>query len=83
MRRIYLLTEAGSRAWQSPRSGLPAHYRQILGLIQSETDADEIHVGMQSHSRRQINDWLDELDTLGFVALVPVESRRKQRSATR
>lgn len=80
MRRVYLLTEAGSRVWESPWSGLPAHYRQILGLVQSETDADEIHVGMQSHSRRQINDWLDELDTLGFVTWVPVEPRHKQRA---
>jgi hypothetical protein len=83
MRRVYLLTEAGSRAWESPRSGLPAHYRQILGLVQSETDADEIHVSMRSHSHRQINDWLDELDTLGFVTLVPVEPRRSQRRAMR
>jgi hypothetical protein len=83
MRRVYLLTEAGSRAWESPRSGLPAHYRQILGLIQTETDAEEIHVGMRSHSQRQINDWLDELDTLGFVALVPGEPRRRQRRASR
>jgi len=65
-----LLTEAGSRAWKSPRSGLPAHYRQILGLIRSNSTADEIHLAMPAHSRQQLDYWLDELDTLGFVTLV-------------
>jgi hypothetical protein len=68
----YVLTEEGSRAWESPRSGLPAHYRQILGLIRSKTKADEIHLGMPGHSRRQLDYWLDELDTLGFVSLLPI-----------
>jgi hypothetical protein len=70
VRGTYVLTEAGSRAWESPRSGLPAHYRQILGLIRSSNTADEIHLGMPAHSRQQLDCWLDELDTLGFVALV-------------
>jgi hypothetical protein len=83
MRRSYVVTEAGCRAWENPASGLPSHYRRILGLIQSRSDPDEICGGMRSHSRRQISDWLDELDTLGFVALAPVESRPKQRRASR
>jgi hypothetical protein len=73
-----LLTEAGSRAWNSPRSGLPAHYRQILGLIRSKTNADEIHLAMPAHSRQQLEYWLDELDTLGFVTVVLIDSKAEQ-----
>jgi hypothetical protein len=74
MRRTYVLTKAGSKARTSRRSGLPAHYRQILGLIQSAINADEIHLAMRPHSPQQVDGWLDELDTLGFISLMPNES---------
>jgi hypothetical protein len=71
MRRTYVLTKAGSKARTSRRSGLPAHYRQILGLIRSAINADEIHPAMRPHSPQQVDGWLDELDTLGFISLMP------------
>ena len=71
MRRTYVLTKAGSKARTSRKSGLPAHYRQILGLIRSAIDVAEIHLAMQAHSPQQVDGWLDELDTLGFVSLMP------------
>lgn len=74
MRRTYVLTIAGSKARASRRSGLPAHYRQILELIRSAINDDEIHLALRSHPRQQIDDWLDELDTLGFVTLMPSAS---------
>lgn len=74
MRRTCVLTKAGSKARTSRRSGLPAHYRQILGLIRSAINADEIHLAMQPHSPQQVDGWLDELDTLGFISLMPDES---------
>lgn len=74
MRRTYVLTKAGSKARTSRRSGLPAHYWQILGLFQSAIDADEIHLAMQPHSREEVDGWLDELDTLGFISRMPSES---------
>ena len=78
MRRTYVLTKAGSKARTSRRSGLPAHYRQILGLIRTAIDADEIHLAMQPHSQQQVDGWLDELDTLGFIGLMPEESSSDQ-----
>ena len=78
MRRTYVLTKAGSKARTSRRSGLPAHYRQILGLIRSAINADEIHLAMQAHSPQQVDGWLDELDTLGFIGLMPDESSSDQ-----
>jgi hypothetical protein len=70
MRRTYVLTKAGSKARASRRSGLPTHYRQILELIRSVIHEDEIHSALQSHAPRQVDNWLDELDTLGFIAVV-------------
>jgi hypothetical protein len=69
MRRTYVLTEAGSKARASRGSGLPPHYRQILELIRSAIDDAQIHRALRSHAPQQVDDWLDELDTLGFIAL--------------
>ncbi|MGH8690626.1 MAG: hypothetical protein ACREUS_06315 [Burkholderiales bacterium] len=78
MRRAYVLTKAGSKACSSRRSGLPAHYRQILGLIRSATGDDEIHAAMRPHPPEQVDSWLDELDTLGFIAVMPSASGTEQ-----
>jgi hypothetical protein len=69
MRRNYVLTKAGAKARASRTSGLPPHYRQILELIQSAISDDQVHRAMRSYPRQQLDDWLDELDTLGFIAL--------------
>jgi hypothetical protein len=69
MGRAYVLTKAGSKARVSRRSGLPDHYRRILELIRSAIKADEIHLAMQPHPPQQVDGWLDELDTLGFITL--------------
>ena len=72
MRRTYVLTKAGSKARVSRHSGLPAHYRQILALIRPTRNSDEIHLAMCStYARQQVESWLDELDTLGFISLMP------------
>lgn len=83
MRRTYILTKAGSLAWASRSSGLPAHYRQILGLIRSAMDDEDIHLAMRSYCRRQIDGWLDELDTLGFISLMPSASAPEESLAER
>lgn len=79
MPRTYVLTKAGAKAWASRRSGLPAHYRQILGMIRSAIHADEIHLAMPSHPRSQVDNWLDELDTLGFISLTSPEESLVER----
>jgi hypothetical protein len=68
---IYQRTEAGLRAWHSPRSGLPGPYRSILGLMQTETHSDAILAGLSQYTDKQILDWLAELETLGFIESVP------------
>jgi hypothetical protein len=63
---VYWLTDAGLRALRCSDSGLPRHYRRILGAIHgpSEVAAIRAAIGCDEHSLRA---WLGELDTLGFV----------------
>jgi hypothetical protein len=82
--RTYVLTKAGAKARVSRRSGLPAHYRQILGLIRPAVDADEIHAAMEArYPREQVESWLDELDTLGFITLMPSGSSPEESLSDR
>jgi hypothetical protein len=83
MGRTYVVTKAGSKARTSRRSGLPAHYRQILALIRSAIDAEQIHLAMQPHPRGEVDGWLDELDTLGFISLMPKASSSDQSPSER
>lgn len=73
--RKYRQTEAGRKAWESRNSGLPGAYRRILGLVQSVTCADEIFAGMQEYAGKQVQDWLDELETLCFIESPPASAR--------
>lgn len=77
----YWLTEAGRKALLSDRS-VPASYRLILGRIQGETSAAEIVCYLSAYSARQVETWLDELESLQFIepARVPDASTgSKQR----
>jgi hypothetical protein len=64
---IYWRTHAGSRAWACAASGLPAHYRRILGAIHAPSAVASIHHAVKPCSESQLLSWLDELDTLGFI----------------
>lgn len=71
--RIYRRTEAGLRAYESPDSGLPGHHRAILGLIEADTHSSVMTTSLlRRHPEKQIFDWLDELQKLGFVESRPV-----------
>lgn len=79
--RMYSRTAQGQRAWESTASGLPAHYRRIIGLIGEQASAEKIYAGMQAYAIRQVQDWLDELETLGFLELRIEEGERRSRPA--
>jgi len=70
--RIYRRTAAGLNALQSQDSGLPAEYRRILGLIETETHSELLRTSLRRYSEKQVFDWLDELQTLGFIEAEPV-----------
>jgi hypothetical protein len=64
---IYWRTHAGLRAWACTDSGLPAHYRMLLGAIHGPNDVAAIRSAVSGCSDRELLAWLDELDTLGFI----------------
>jgi hypothetical protein len=65
--RIYRRTDAGCRAWEDEKSGLPVEYRRILALVNAETHSDDIRRAVRRFSDEQIFSWLAEMETLGFV----------------
>jgi hypothetical protein len=60
-------SDSGQRAWECMNSGLPSHYRRILDLIASPTLVAALVSGLGDYSAKQIQDWLDELETLCFI----------------
>jgi hypothetical protein len=73
-RRRYRQTDSGRKAWESRHSGLPPAYRRILGLIQGTACCDEVFAGMHDCSSREVQGWLDELETLCFIEALPFAS---------
>jgi hypothetical protein len=71
--RVYRRTDAGLRAVESEKS-VPIWYRRILSLMDGETPSDAVLGNMYPYASRQILDWLDELETLGFTELVAFTS---------
>ena len=65
--KIIWRTETGHRAWESPKSGLPAGYRRILDLVAEPTEVTKIVVRLSDFPAKQVEDWIDELETLCFV----------------
>jgi hypothetical protein len=55
------------KAWSSAQSGLPEHFRRILDLMRGAPDSAQLCSGMRGHTEEQVQDWLDQLETLGFV----------------
>jgi hypothetical protein len=69
--RVYRRTASGRKAWGNEESGLPPTDRKILGLIDQATDSHEVIRIMPESSEEQILAWLDELETLCYVACNP------------
>lgn len=67
--RMYRLTTAGKLALQAKRS-VPGWYRTILAMIPGETPSSAICATLSAHPSKQVMAWLEQLETLGFVALV-------------
>lgn len=64
--RIYRLTAAGTSALHSARS-VPNWYRDILSLVQADPTSSEIIAGMTHHPSKEVLEWIEQLETLGFV----------------
>lgn len=67
--RTYRLTNTGVRAVRAERS-VPGWYRTILAMMEGDTPAERICQILSAHARKQVVAWLDQLETLGFIAVV-------------
>lgn len=71
--RTYRLTEPGRAASDAEDRPLPADYRRILGLIGPGSQLDVIRGALRRFPDRLIQEWLAELEELGYVESVPSE----------
>ena len=78
--RIYRRTESGRRALESERSGLPAGFRRILGLLENEIATAEFLREVREFPIAQVLDWLDQLETLGFIEATPRSDDSQSRA---
>lgn len=65
--RIYRLTEAGARARGAP-TGVPAHYRRILRVIDGDTHVDVIRGWLRQFSNARLGEWIGELVANGMLS---------------
>jgi len=66
MTRLYSLTEAGRRVWDSQNNRVPLDSRRVLGLIQPETDPRDLRARL-GWSEDALDDVLKELERGGLV----------------
>jgi len=66
--RIFRVTDAGRKAWDTQDAKVPRDYRRILGLIESEAHSDVIRGYLRRYPDKLIFEWLSELEDLGLLA---------------
>ena len=69
--RIYRLTKSGRDAWESEDVAVPADYRRILWLIDFQGHAGLTSAMLKTVSRRILDDWLEEMEELALIEVVP------------
>lgn len=65
--RIYRMSATGRRAWESEDTAVPAAYRRILGMVDTDTHTDVLRGYLRRYPDRLILEWLMELEELGLV----------------
>ena len=69
--RSFKLTAAGKEARTSQDSAVPADYRRLLALIGDNTHFNVIRGRLRQHSDQLLEEWLAELEEIGFIETVP------------
>lgn len=71
--RLYHRTAAGRRAAEHA-TAMPSDYRRLLGLIESDTHFDVIRGCLRQYPDALLEEWLGELEQLGYVESSPSEA---------
>src|SRR2546429_8950801 len=66
--KIYRLTEEGRKAWESQDVAIPAEYRRILWLIETEAHVDVVRGCLREYPDDLLEEWLGELEELDLLS---------------
>jgi CheY-like chemotaxis protein len=69
--RIYRMSASGRRAWEKEDSTVPAAFRRILGMLDTETHIDVVRGYLRRYPDQLILEWLAEIEELGLVESRP------------
>lgn len=69
--RIYRLSTSGRRAWEKEDATVPAAFRRILGMLDTDTHTDVLRGYLRRYPDQLILEWLAELEELGLVESRP------------
>jgi CheY-like chemotaxis protein len=70
----YKLTEAGHAVRTANDLSVPGDYRRILGLVRTNTHFDVIRGALRRYPDKLIEEWLAELEEVGYLEIVPGEA---------
>jgi CheY-like chemotaxis protein len=69
--RIYRLSTSGRRAWEKEDATVPAAFRRILGMLETETHTDVVRGYLRRYPDQLILEWLAEIEELGLIESRP------------
>jgi CheY-like chemotaxis protein len=72
--RTYRLTESGRAVSASDDLSVPADYRRILAVVRVDTHFDVLRSALRRYPDKLIQDWVDELEEIGYLEVVPGEA---------
>jgi CheY-like chemotaxis protein len=64
---MWLVTSAGRDAWKAQDTAIPERYRRLLRSIDVQGDTRAIQELLGQYPRHLVEDWLHELEELGFI----------------
>ena len=72
--RSYRITATGKDARASDDTAIPTDYRRLMARIEGKTHFDVIRGRLREFPDQLLEEWLSELDELGFIETLPAES---------
>jgi DNA-binding MarR family transcriptional regulator len=81
MLRLYSLTDAGRKAWDTQSSRVPLDCRRVLGLVEKDTDPRDLSTRL-GWSESAVKDILKELEEGGLVRSLGAAQSREDLDFT-
>jgi CheY-like chemotaxis protein len=72
--RSFKITASGKDAQMTRDTAIPADYRRLLALVGESTHFNVIRGRLREYPDQLLEDWLAELEEIGFIETVPTEA---------